>query len=253
VFIRKGGKMTLNGIFGNEIKIDPALIQKSKKTFNEQMKKEVALLVDGKIDEYKKCHDDFEKLKIPNYQISLMDELFGSDLVGKVGRPTISTFDYMSNFHRGRFMTQDIMTEYLSYSLDNLIKDNAYHFREHGIVTGYEPEYPLKYGRCDFFIKGKTSVLLELKKDIITRKDIFQCQDFYKSVDKKIPVAVIGSGLQKGVPDYAKEVGITIYTYTIPSIAPTVVNVNFIQGKQHAVIDKMGGFFYIFKPWSDFV
>ena len=240
----------MNGtVIRSKINIHPTAIQLSEDIFRSQMKIEYELLCNGKIEEYKKIHEDFQKQKIPDFRPTLMDMIYGSDNVQK--RPSISTWNYLFKFKNGRFRSQFDFTEYLSNSFDRLIANPEF-LHDPGYITNYTTEYITRYGRCDFFIEGKQPILLELKVDKINRKEIYQCIEYQKSVEYKIPVAIIGFKISEGAKDLAKESDITIYRYHIQDLAPTTVGITHVQGKHHKVIDKMGGINYIFKGWSEF-
>jgi hypothetical protein len=231
------------------INIHPAAIQMSEDIFKQQMRIEYNLLCAGKIEEYKKCHHDFQNQKIPDFRPGLADLLYGSDNVQE--RPTISTWNYFFKFNHDKFRNQYDFTEYLSNSFDRLIANPEF-LQDPGYITKYTPEYITRYGRCDFFIEGSHPILLELKVDKINRKEIYQCIEYQKSTDYKIPVAIVGHKISDDAKDLAKETDITIYRYNVQDFAPLKVKITHVQGKHHKVIDKMGDILYIFKEWSKY-
>lgn len=236
----------------DRINIHPTAAEESERCFRRQMRLEVCYIIAGNYEGYVKCHEEFIEKGVPDFRPTVMDAIWGSNAVDRIGRPTLRTYDYRDNFEKEKFKNQWIFTEYLTNSFEQLKKDCPLHFREHDVITAFAPEYQTSFGRADFYIIGKYPFLLELKIDRIQRKDIYQCLEYMNAMKGDTPAAIIGHRIKEDILTLAQEHNISVYTYSIARRTPTKIITQHIQGDKYKVLDKAGDFEYIFKEWRDF-
>jgi hypothetical protein len=224
----------------------------SQLIFEEQMRKEVSYLKKGDLLGYDQCRAEFDKKGVPDKRPSFHESWFGSALIEKVGRGPIRTSDYRYNFTNNKFNRQWDFTEYLSNSFDKLIQNNPFFFRRKGTITKHIPEYPTRYGKCDFIIIGEPTFLLELKIDRALRKDIQQCVDYVKAMKDAYPIALLANRFQDGVKELAEKHGVSLYTYSIKTIAPTSLKITHIYGENYEALDLVGQFKYLLNEWGKY-
>jgi hypothetical protein len=215
--------------------------QESEQILYEQTKREYSFLKKGNIDGYLSCRESFANLKIPDYRPNFLDMFNLAEGRPRVIISTLSTSDYRLIYYNNRIRSQDHFTEYLTHKLISLKKKK--------VIEGYTKEFLTEHGKCDLFIKGKKSFLLELKTDKIRRKDIYQCSEFKKGTNNEYPVIIIGFGCNEKALTLAGELGITVYSYSIEKTIPTNIKQKHIAGSSHPIMNLLFGHDYILKEW----
>jgi hypothetical protein len=99
----------------------------------------------------------------------------------------------------------------------------------------YIPEYNIKNKKVDIFIKGKEDILIELKKDNITRKDIYQIYDYKKQYNKNSKGILIGHDVSSDCVELANDLDVTLYKYTIIEKIPSLLYFQPMNEKCQAV------------------
>lgn len=176
-------------------------------------------LIKGNIEGYKKFSKFFNSLKIPDYRPSIIDGMFSGN---KSNNPPMIIHNYLDNFKGDAFSRQYELMEYVKKQFSN-----------------YSEEFNTGFGKCDLFIRGKETFLLELKPGKIITKDIYQCHEYHRYKDGLHPIIILGHKIDPVALKRADEYGIAVYLYKISQIAPTKINITHIQGEPSKMLDKL--------------
>ena len=161
-----------------------------------------------------------EYSEIINISNKLIAEIF--NLIGKNGlfSKQKHILNYFNIFKNNNFLSESFFHKHINFCLD-VVLSHCNNDEEFEVYDEYETEY----GKMDIFFenyKEQTFDIVELKKEQITRKNIYQVYDYIMAVEKKfntdtnkIHGILIGSGIMenKDVIELANHLNISIYKY----------------------------------------
>jgi len=170
--------------------------------------------------------------------------------------------NYFDIFKNNKFTSESYFHKHINLCLDVVLS----YFNNDEEFEVYD-EYETEYGVIDIFFDNyheQTFDIVELKKDQITRKNIYQIYDYLMAIEKKFNTDInnihgilIGSGIMenKDVIKLASRLNISIYKYEIESEFPLLVKYTLLHGKSNKYIEQTNGVLsddvYINYPMDD--
>jgi len=178
----------------------------------------------------------------------LIGEIF--NLISKEGifSNKKNILNYFNIFNNDKFSSESYFHKHINFCLDVIL---SYYNNDEEFEV-YD-EYETEYGKIDIFFENyidQTFDIIELKKDQITRKNIYQIYDYIMAVEKKFNTDIskihgilIGSGIMenKDVIKLANHLNISIYKYEIESEFPLLINYTLLCGKSNKYIEQTNG------------
>jgi hypothetical protein len=197
---------------------------------------------------YSKQINEKEYSEIIDITNKLIDEIF--NLIGKNGlfSKKKHVLNYFNIFQNNKFSSELYFHKHIDFCLDVVLS----YFNDDTEFEVYD-EYETEYGKMDIFFENyinQTFDIVELKKDQITRKNIYQVYDYIMAIEKKFNTDInkihgilIGSGIMenKDIIKLANHLNISIYKYEIESKFPLLVNYTLLCGKSNKYIEQTNG------------
>jgi len=197
---------------------------------------------------YSKKIDKEEYSKIVDVANKLIAEIF--NLIRKDGlfSKQKHILNYFNIFKNDKFSSESYLHKHINLCLDVIL---SYYNNDEEFEI-YD-EYETEYGVMDIFFENyreQTFDIVELKKDQITRKNIYQVYDYIMAVEKKFNTDInnihgilIGSGVMenKDVIKLANHLNISIYQYKIISEFPLLVDYSLLCGTSNKYVEQTNG------------
>lgn len=134
--------------------------------------------------------------------------------------------DYLSLFNDEGFSIEKTLGNVIEQHLARLIT-------KQGQITGFKREVG-----ADFLLLGQTSILLELKKGSIQRKDIRQAADYATEGGYKYCV-LVGKVISTDILEYAKKRSVPVFVYSVKEIAPIIVELKQLCGDDIPIMKEL--------------